>query len=110
PTPVYVVPLVWKLHFEREVSAELAAEMSHTERVLALPSGSGLAVERRFAKLMIQVLLAQRARFLGPEAPSPPITEHNFFEAQRSFADRLLSDLEARHGPSEGDLAKRVFA
>lgn len=111
PRPVFVVPLVWKLHFERDVSAALAREMSHIERALGLPAGSEPAVERRFATLMIHVLRARRERFLGAEAKrQPEITARTFFEAQRAFADRLIGDLEARHGRTAGDVRRRVFA
>jgi len=110
-TPAFVVPLVWKLHFERDVSAELCAEMNHIEHALGLPSRASLAVEKRFARLMIGVLQARRARFLGAEAERlAPVDARGFFEAQRAFADRLLADLEARHETTEGDLRKRLFA
>ena len=110
--PVFIVPLVWKLHFERDVSAPLAAEMAHLERALALPRGDGLGLEQRFAALMLHVLRARRAEFLGADAAArePEITARTFFAAQAALAKRLLHDLEARYGRADGDLRRRAFA
>ena len=99
--PVFVVPLVWKLRFVRDVSAGLAREMAHIERRLALPAGDGLPVERRFAALQRHLLLRQCGR-LGLPAPSA-FDDASYFVAQRDVVREIRRRLEARHGSLEGD-------
>ena len=97
PRPVFVVPVVWKLHFARDVGAGLNREMSGIERALALPAGTGLEVGRRFAALQRNLLVRQckRFRFTGV---SPDLAEPAYFEAQARFASFLRADLEGRYG------------
>ncbi|MBI5711554.1 MAG: hypothetical protein HZC42_14815 [Candidatus Eisenbacteria bacterium] len=99
--PVFVVPLVWKLRFVRDVSAGLAREMAHIERRLALPAGDALPVERRFAALQ-RHLLQRRCERLGLPAPPAP-GDAGYFAAQGDVVREIRRRLEERHGPLDGD-------
>jgi hypothetical protein len=111
PRPVWLVPIVWKLHFTRDVSRGLVREMTHIERALELATGDHMPVMARFARLLRSVLLRQCARFefTSPlvRADLPPAS---FFEAQRAFTLALLERLEAVYGASEGDVGRRQHA
>ena len=69
--PVFVVPIVWRLHFAGDVSSGLAREMAHMERALELPPGERLPVEERFAALQAN-LLRRQCETLGLPAPFVP--------------------------------------
>jgi hypothetical protein len=99
--PVFVAPVVWKLHFKRDVGAGLHREMSGIERALGLPSGAGLEVGPRFATLLRSLLLRQSERlgFAGPADPAGA----GYFDAQARFASFLRTGLEARYGTVTGD-------
>jgi hypothetical protein len=113
---VFVVPVVWKLHFTGDVSRALENEIAHVERRL----GPGLArsrrakdapLERRFADLQKAVLARSLAREDAAAAPAADdIADGAFFALQAEHADRLLDDLEARHGRTEGDFRRRSHA
>ena len=47
--PVYIVPLVWKYRFVRDVSARMHREMRILEDGLALPAATRDGVSRRFS-------------------------------------------------------------
>ena len=100
--PVFIVPLVWKLHFTRDVGAGLSREMGSIERALGLPPGSGLDVGRRFAALQGNLLLRQCQR-LGFPLPASDSAGASYFGAQARFALFLRSELEARHGAVAGE-------
>jgi hypothetical protein len=105
--PVLIVPVVWKLRFASDVGPALDREMDHIEAVLGLPRGRGLAVERRFAELQWNVLRARAVRFGFPVEHGPDAA---FFTMQRTLAERLMALLEARYGPSDGDVWHRLHA
>lgn len=50
--PVYVVPVVWKLRYTRDVSDGMHADMEVIERECGLPSGRRFSVSRRFGALI----------------------------------------------------------
>jgi len=103
--PVFVVPVVWKLVFTRDVGRALGGEMARLERGLGLPDGRGLDVAARFAQLQRGILARSRARFDSGAADSP-----HFFDAQQAHADALLARLESKHGASAGTLPRRLHA
>ncbi len=99
--PVFVVPIVWRLRFTRDVAAGLCREMGHMESVLGLPAGDGLAVEARFAALQWNLL---RARCRALELPEPPGS--GYFAAQAATIQTVTRELEARGERVEHDLAR----
>ncbi len=106
--PVFLVPIVWKLHFTRDVGGELGREMGLIERALELPDGRGLALEARFAALQCGVLRRQHRRLGDGLAALPEdLSPAAFFAAQEAFGAALIERLEARYGRSDGDLARR---
>jgi hypothetical protein len=86
--PVFIVPLVWKYRFVRDVSDGLHHEMATIERGLDLPSMDGLPVAERFRVLQYSVLAMRMAHF-GYRAP----LGMDFFERQEAFQDFLLEQL-----------------
>ncbi len=99
---VFVVPLLWKLHFTGDAAAGLAREMGAIERALGLPHGAG-PVERRFAALLAS-LLVQRCVRLGVRAPElDPRGGPGYFAAQREAVAAIRAALEARHGEVDAD-------
>jgi hypothetical protein len=70
--PVFVAPVVWKLHFVRDVGAGLSREMDGIESALRLPAGGRLDVGERFAALQRNLLLRQCERFeFSGRSPDP---------------------------------------
>lgn len=108
-SPVYVVPIVWRLQFTRDASAGLHREMAHIEEALRLGDGRTLSVERRFEALQWAILHRRRETFgfLGP-ANQSALPPHDFFEAQSTFSALLLDILESRFGAQEGPLESRL--
>lgn len=111
PRPTFVVPIVWKLHFARDVSAALAREMALIERALGLVDGGALALERRLLALHVGALMRAAGRF---EFASPRLRHElpgaEFFAAQDEFAGALRARLEATYGRAEGDSARVLRA
>jgi hypothetical protein len=102
--PVLVVPVVWKLHFVRDVGRELAREMAGIERRLRLPPGEGQRVEERFAALHAHLLDRTCERW---GVPRPAAT---YFDAQQAVAEALFEPLYARYGRPEGDVRRVLHA
>src|SRR5262245_38453369 len=102
PRPVFVVPVVWKLHFTRDVGAGLHREMSGIERALGLATGRGLDVGPRFAALQRNLLLRQCERFGFDRRSADPAGD--YFGAQARFAGFLRAGLEARYGAVTGEV------
>jgi len=104
--PVYVVPLVWKLHYTRDVSNGMQADMEHIERELGLPSGKGYTVRERFRLLHENVLRVQMTRFGFDHAT----VEHlDFFGRQEAFRAALVTDLAARYDvPSNASVERAL--
>ena len=102
--PVFIVPVVWKLHFADDVSRGLAREMAHIERRLGLPSGEGLALERRFLALQGNLLTRQCARFeITVRGLGSPLAGRDYFDVQAEAAMQVRRRLEARYGTAESD-------
>ena len=102
--PTFLVPLVWKLRFTRDVSRELASEMAMLERGLGLPDGGALGVTERFAQLQKGILARSVEKFEGV------VIAGDFFAAQEAHAAALLARLESRYGATEGVLPRRLHA
>jgi hypothetical protein len=107
--PVHLVPLVWKLHFTRDIGRELEREMERIERGLALPTGRGLEVATRFAQLQRSILVRSREQFEGSSQDA--FDDAGFFDAQAAHAVALLARLEERYGETPtADFARRAHA
>ena len=96
--PVFMVPLIWKLHFTGDASAGLVRELAHMERALGLPRGAG-AVERRFATLLVALLARQCERLALPA----PVPGAGYFDAQAASVLAIRERLESRLGPLDPD-------
>lgn len=95
--PVHIVPIVWKLHFTRDVGRELSREMAGMEARMGLPSERGTRVERRFAA-MHERLLERACERWGVPRPAGA-----YFDAQARVAAALLEPVFERYGRPEGD-------
>jgi hypothetical protein len=106
PRPVFVVPVVWKLHFAGDAAAGLAREMAHIERALGLPRGA-VAVEQRFASLVGALLLRQCERLGLPAPPIDPLAHpRDYFAVQAATIAAIRTQLEGRHGPIDADTTR----
>jgi len=92
--PVFIAPIVWRVRYTRDVSAELHHDMRVIERALGLPLADGMNVPERFRVLQERVLEARMARF-GFDARS--VVSLDFFAKQRVFRAQLVRDLVSRH-------------
>jgi hypothetical protein len=101
---VFIVPIVWKLHFAGDAAAGLDAEMGWIERELGLPRGKG-PVESRFAALT-RALLARQCARLDLPAPGTGACGAGYFSAQASVADRIRARLAETHGAFDADPAR----
>jgi len=101
--PVYVVPIVWKLHFERNVESALHGEITRIAKVLrlAIPRHEALAV--RFARLHCGILARQCARFAYE---TTEVRAERFFDVQERLARHLIARLARRHGAPDGHLGR----
>ena len=103
--PIYIVPIVWKYHYIRDISARLIREMATIERALGVAVGDSLSVAQRFHALQSNVLERQ-ARHFGFRSDS---NADAFFARQRAFQQWLVAQLEARHHVDPTiDLDKRI--
>jgi len=91
---VWIVPVVWRLHFTSDVSHALDREIDGIARALALHLPPA-PLEVRFAALH-GALLAARARRFGV-APGR-FGAAGFFSAQQDVARALIAQLAVRHG------------
>jgi hypothetical protein len=97
--PVFVVPLVWKLHFTADVGPRLAREIGLVERQLELASTAGRPVEQRFAALQWS-LLARQCKALGIAWPDAGGRDGpGYFAAQQAAFGQVRERFEARFGP-----------
>lgn len=103
--PVYVVPLVWKLRYVRDVSAGMHADMARIERALRLPAGDGESVAERFRLLHENVLQTQMEHF-GFEPTS--VRHLDFFDRQEAFRVALVDDLRTRYDVEATDSIERL--
>jgi hypothetical protein len=105
--PVFIVPIVWRLHFVGDVSIGLAWEMGHIERTLELAAGKHLPIGERFAALHGN-LLRRQCEVLGLPVPSTPRggCGGGYFTAQDAIAGTITRELESRGARVEYDLAR----
>ena len=91
--PVFIVPLVWKYRYVRDVSRRMHREMRILEDGLELPRLHRLSVPLRFQALQLNILARQMRRF------SYEVTAANedFFGLQHTFQLFLIETLEQRH-------------
>jgi hypothetical protein len=101
-----VAPIVWKLHFVGDVTKPLHRAITRVERMLGRSSDEQLPLEQRLASLQGAVLERSLARYGAPR----PIPASEFFSIQSAHAERLLAELESRHGATEGDRPRRLHA
>jgi hypothetical protein len=105
--PVFIVPIVWRLHFVSDVSRGLAREMAHIERALELAPGEAMQVGERFAALQGN-LLRRQCETLGLPAPTAlaGLSSAGYFAAQDAVAEAIARELESRGARVEHDLAR----
>lgn len=98
--PAFVVPLIWKLHFNKDVTRELHGEMAKIEKKLKLPIGSKQeSAIQRFEQLQMNLLRRQEEKFALPEAQRNASFEANqLFERQTQLQDFLMGELEKTYG------------
>src|SRR5215831_9705671 len=101
--PVYIVPIVWKLRYLRDVSTALHADMLRIERALSLPRGDSLQVAERFHALQENILALQAQRF----GFTPDDSMADFFDRQKAFRRWLVNDLESRYAIEPSDSLDR---
>jgi hypothetical protein len=104
--PVYIVPVVWKLRYECDVSTALQREMDLIERTLKLERRPSRDVAARFAELQEQILEHRMARF-GFDAPSPASLD--FFDRQDLFRAHLIADLQSRYRVPVSESTERTI-
>ena len=103
--PVFIVPLVWKYRYVRDVSHRMHREMHLLEAGLGLPGGAALSVPLRFGALQHNILERQMRRF-AHEATGP---SGDFFDRQRAFQSSLVRSLEERYATEPSpDQDKRI--
>ena len=111
--PVYIVPLVWKYRYIRDVSRGIHREIRILEQGLALPSTNGQSIPQRFFALQTNILAMQMQRF-GYEQGSIDGTNalngntnanatSHFFDRQRAFQHWLIHTLAHRHPTDTAD-------
>ncbi len=103
PRPVRIAPVVWKLHFEREVGRELGREIDFVARALRLARPTGSDVAGRFAALHAMILDARCVRFGWCAPRAHP---GSFFELQAALEHRLTAALAGRYGAPGADHAR----
>jgi hypothetical protein len=103
--PVFVVPLIWRLHFTSDASAGLHGEMALIEREVGLPGGSARdGVGERFGALMRAVL--QRRCAALELAPPDAGDFARYFEAQAGVATNIRALLTERYGEVDADMTR----
>lgn len=103
--PVFIVPVVWKLRYSRDVSRALHNDMSRIERGLGITLSDGTTnVAARFRALQERILALQCERFGYRGIAS---RENDFFDRQHLFRLWLLADLETRYSTESADTIDR---
>ena len=103
--PVFIVPLVWKYRYVRDVSRRMHREMRILEDGLGLPRLERLRVPLRFHALQLNILARQMRHFNYEE----PAASGDFFDRQRTFQLFLIETLEQRHSIEDSpDTDKRI--
>jgi hypothetical protein len=104
--PTYIVPVVWKLRYVRDVSARIHREMALIERGLSMPSDGRLCLADRFAELQHNILARQMARF-GFDARA--VKGLDLFNQQSAFRAWLVAELQARYRVRLADSMDRTI-
>jgi hypothetical protein len=111
--PVFIVPIVWKYRYTRDVSANIHRELGTIERALSLECTEGLGVAERFNALQTNVLAGRMRRF-DFELVSDPKRElgsdTNFFLRQDAFRGHLVDDLTSRYSIEPSDSIDRTIS
>jgi hypothetical protein len=103
--PVYMVPLVWKLRYEGNISRALHREMKSIEDTLSIARSHSKSVGERFAALQENVLVARMKRF-GYE----PLPKGDFFTRQETFQQHLMEILAQRYAAGDAESIDRRIA
>jgi hypothetical protein len=104
--PVYIVPLVWKYQYVRNVSRRIQREMRLLEKGLSLPRMDARSVPVRFLALQTNILTLRMQRFGYADA----LQSGHFFERQQAFRQWLIDTLEQRHPTDAVDDADKRIA
>ena len=104
--PVYIVPLVWKYRFVRDVSRRMHREMRILEEGLGLTRMDALSVPLRFHALQTNILAMQMRRFGFAEHTS----DEAFFDRQQNFRTFLIDELDRRHSTDHAEHADKRIA
>lgn len=105
--PVYIVPMIWKLTFNQDVSKGLNKEMTDLEKRLGLPSGKKLSVSERFYQLQ-QNLLSKRYEKLGLTEDAS-LTTAPYFERAEVFLEKLYATVRPGYEINDaGSVEKRI--
>lgn len=81
--------------------------MAHIERRLGLPSGEGLALERRFLALQVNLAARQCARFeITVRGLGSALAGRDYFDVQAEAATQVRRRIEARYATVEGDFPR----
>jgi hypothetical protein len=102
--PVYIVPIVWKYRFVRDVSARMHREMGILEKGLELPRGEATSVPRRFHALQVNLLAMRMKRFGFGD------TAGDFFERQSAFQRHLIGALEQHYHTEDAESVDKRIA
>ena len=103
--PVFIVPLVWKYRFVRDVSRRMHREMRILEDGLELPRLAHLSVPLRFHALQVNILARQMKHF----GHGDDVATGSFFDRQRDFHRHLIETLERRYAVEPSvDTDKRI--
>ena len=104
--PVFIAPIVWRLHYTRDVTAGIHRDMAVIERALGLRSGNGSGIAERFQLLQEEVLALRMARF-GFDRSA--VARLHFFARQSAFRRCLLDVLLCRHQGERGCSIERTL-
>lgn len=102
--PVFIVPVVWKLHYTSDVSAGIHEDITHIERALGLADTRGESVSERFRLLQERILL-HRASAFGISG----LGAGDFFDRQARARRHILTELQTRHTVEPSDSLDRMI-
>jgi hypothetical protein len=104
--PVYIVPVVWKYHYGRDVTPRIHREIDTIERELGLDRSNGSSVSERFRALHENVLNRQMKQF---GFASGSVAGLHYFVRQDAFRAHLVADLETRYSVEAiGAIERRI--
>ncbi|MEO5567394.1 MAG: hypothetical protein ABIR92_02815, partial [Gemmatimonadaceae bacterium] len=104
---VYIVPIVWRIRYIRDVSEAMHREMGLIERYLGVPESGSPDLKERFRALQENILLRQMHVF--GFAPGW-VDGLDFFARQNAFRDWLIEDLETRYTIERCESVDRLLA